>query len=137
MALTFTYSATSVVLNGCEFETSLPAIEFRQTMDEAEDGTVYVYDKTARVWLFELRLKLTNTQRSALRSFFKTTVQGSKLAFSLTPPPSLDLGKGAGTQLTNVRLWQGEYTERPVRGGSRWLVSLILRTNSTGTGSPA
>lgn len=137
MALTFTSGATSVVLNGCEFETSLPAIEFRQTRDEAEDGSAYVYDKTARTWLFEIRLKVTAAQRVTLRSFFKTTVQGSKTAFSVTPPAGYDFGKGAGVQLTNVRLWQDDYTERPVRGGSRWLVSLLLRTNSTGTGSPA
>lgn len=135
--MVFTSGATVVTVNGAQPDANLPAVEAKQTRDVAEDGTAYVYDQTTREWLFEVRLRLTNSQRSALRSFFHSTVQYSKTAFSLTPDAGLDLGKGAGVQLTNVRLWQSGYTERPIAGGSRWLVSLLLRTNSTGTGAPA
>ena len=133
----FISGATTVTLNGCQPQTNLPNIEARQTRDVAEDGTVYVYDKTTREWFFELKLRVSNSQRSAVRSFFHTVVQYSKTAFSLTPDAGIDLGKGAGVQLTNVRLWQDGYSERPYPGGSRWEISLLLRTSSTGTGAPA
>lgn len=135
--MVFSLGPTVVTINGAQPDANLPAIEAKQTRDVAEDGTAYIYDQTTREWFFELRLRLTNSQRSALRSFFHSTVQYSKTAFSLTPDAGLDLGKGAGVQLTNVRLWQGSYTERPMAGSSRYLVSLVLRTSSTGTGAPA
>lgn len=136
--MTFQNSSGSVTvtLPGTAFGSVLPNIDHAENLIECADGTEYAYNHAVNRWFFELRLNLSESQRLALRSFILTTVQFGGSVFKLTPDAGIDLGKGAATQLTDVRYRGGSYKETPTAPG-RFSVSMVLSTKSTGTSAPA
>lgn len=136
MIFTSADGGTVVTLPGAQFAKALPEIEHHQNMQQAEDGTEYVYNRAVNKWYYELEFNLSESQRSALRSFFKTTTQFAASTFKITPDSPLDLGKGAGTQVTDCRLLSSSFPEVPTAPG-RYRVSIVVTTKSTGTSNPA
>ena len=121
----FTYTSTSVTLPANKFNNQYPGFKHQVETLTATDGQVVAYAGAFAETFINVRLHLKESQRSALRSFFQSTVGWSSLEFQMTPDSAIDLGNGAGQPL-NVRLWQDTYAEVPIAYGV-WEVAFVLR----------
>ena len=131
----FLSGTVTVSLPGNLFDTNLPGIEHKQNLGMAEDGTVFAYNRGVNEWFYELRMRLTDAQRSSLRAFLRNTVQFGTTTFAFTPDTGIDIGAGATTSVA-ARYWQDSLTEKPIAPG-RWEVGCVLHAVSTGTANPS
>ncbi len=132
--MTFASGTVSVSLPPNLLGQEIPTINHWQNRNVTEDGTARVYNRSVNEWFIPVRIKITNTQRSNLRNFFKNTVQFANSTFTCTPDTGVDMGAGVTTAVT-VRYWQESLVERSV-GGGIYETSFVLRTVSTGTSNP-
>lgn len=121
----FTYGATVVTLPANRFNNQYPGFKHQVDTLTATDGQVVTYAGAFAETFINVRLNLKNSQRSALRSFFMSTVYWSALEFQVTPDIGIDLGNGVNQPLY-VRLWQDTYAEVPIAYGI-WEVAFVLR----------
>lgn len=136
--MTFTYSATTITVgSGIILPATIPNVEHKQVLGEYEDGSPYVYDHAVNVYFYECRVRCTVQQKRDLFSFIKNTIQFSKLAFTVTPEGTVDLGRDAGNALTAVRYWSNNLPVEIQKSGAYFVFSFLLRAYATGTSYPA
>lgn len=136
--MTFTYSATTITVgNGLILPTTLPDVTHAETRGTFEDGSPYVYDHATNEYLYECRVRCTETQKNDLFTFIKNTIQFGKYAFTVTPDSGINWGRDNGVALTAVRYWSGRLPVEIQRSGAIFILSFVLRAYATGTSYPA
>lgn len=135
--MTFVYSGTTVsISDGIILPANdLPRMEHWQTRNRAADGTEYVFNHDVTEWWILASMRLSNANRSALRSFLQSTVEFAEKQFIFTPDTGVDAGAGDATAVA-VRYWDDSWAERALAPGV-FEVSVILHAVSTGTSNPA
>ncbi len=133
--MTFTYSATTITPPSPNFGDTKVVPVKKQNRHAMEDGTARVYTRSTVEWLIYLTLRCSYSELIALRNFFKNTVYYSRYAFTFTPDSGMNAGAGLGTAVT-VRLWQDDIPE-PYDAPGKFTVNVVLRTTSSGSGSPS
>ena len=119
--ITFVYGATTVTL-----PSPAPGYQVKQARAQAigqtAAGADYVYDKGYSTYELQLTIPhMSDTQKDALDSFFKTTVIGGVNAFTYTDHFS--------TAHSNCRFLDPQLQFRKERSG-RYTVALRLRVTS-------
>ena len=76
------------------------------TFNVTGDGTPKSFSNDVNTYNLYLKLRMTETVMESLRSFFKTTVKGRSLTFTVTPPTGVDIGLGASTAITTAHFNQ-------------------------------
>lgn len=108
--MTLVYGATTVTINTALF----PAVvipSHNDTIGVSEDGQAAGYSFGSTTYTVKLTIRCDATLRTALRSFYTTTVLGRTREFTLTPDTGVDLGAGAGTAITTARIWDADFQE--------------------------
>jgi len=92
-------------------------------------GAVKVYDNSVNEYFIPVKIRINETQRSALNSFIRTTVAYAYATFSVTPDAGVDFGAGAATAVA-VRYWDRSYEETHL--APAWYeVGLVFRREAT------
>ena len=137
MSMTLAYGGTTITLPSPLYSKKPTVTPERwQNALECGDGSVKAYDHDVTVYWIELGFRVDYTELTALRNFVKNTIKFSKFGMTVTPDANLDLGKGKGTAISSVYLWQWTIPEAYERPGL-FDVKLLMRTFATGTGAPS
>jgi len=126
--MTLTKDATIVELPGALFGLEY-GIEHYQHTGESEGGDAKVYDHQVNRYIIKASVRISDSQRADLRSFIRDTIVFAKETFTLTPDSGIDLGAGAGNDVT-VRYWPSSYKEKAYAPG-RYEVSLTFRREAS------
>ncbi len=108
---TFVLGGSTITFTGFIFP-FVYSQDHHQNAGIAEDGTARVYDRgvTERLIGIKLNEKDHANATTNLRTFIITTVTFSKLTFTFTPDPGINVGNGDGGAVT-VRYWSNKLVE--------------------------
>lgn len=136
--MTFTSGATTITVgSGIILPANIPSIEHRQSKGEFEDGSPYCYNHAVNVYLYECRVRCTETQKNDLFTFIKNTLQFSATAFTVTPDSGVNFGRDNGNALSAVRYWSDTLPVEIGKSGGIFTISFMLRAYATATSQPA
>lgn len=107
--MTFSYGATSVQVHGIIMPFQL-AMQRHNSVGLAANGVVKVRDEGVVESFIDVMIRENHDAMYQIRHFFKETVKLSKLPFTLSPDPGVDLGAGDGVALT-VHFWSSDFME--------------------------
>jgi hypothetical protein len=105
-----TFTLTGAIVYGTDFKYT----RNNQFEQEAADGVLSVSDGGPTVVHGVLMMKnISYTDGVLFRAFLESKLIFAKTSFSMTPPATLDFGKGTGTTLTSVN-YDGGNTDKGV-----------------------
>jgi hypothetical protein len=118
------YGTTTITIGGILYAVNYEATR-SQNFGESEDGTVRVYDRSAKIQFYRFVIKEPHSKISALRTFIEDTVKLRLNTISFTPDAGQNAGAGDGTAIT-ARIWQSNLSEEQYVY-HRYKYSIILR----------
>lgn len=133
----FTYSATEITVPGVSLPArNIPNIVHIQNRQKADDGSVTVYNGDRNEWYWEINLRCTEAQKTAIFSFVIDTILFSTHEFTITPETGVNLGAGAGIAF-DCHYWGDDLPVEISRGGGLFNLSFIVFTSTAGSARPS
>jgi hypothetical protein len=132
--MTLTCGGNSVVIGANLLPCDGIEVIHSQNRIVTEDGVPIVYNRGVTAWMIPIKVRVTNTLRASIRTFFQTHTQWSAQQIVFTPDTGWDVGDGSNT--VNTYLWQDSYKEKPYNT-SLYDIEFVLRSYSVGTANPS
>jgi hypothetical protein len=126
--MNFTYGATTITIsspNGLLYPLNIRRIHW-DTVNETENGVVLAYDHSVDTWIVNMRIRCNKTLRDSLESFYRNTLGGRSLAFTITPDTGVDLGAGTDTDVQTARIWDASFSDQ-MTAWNYFIVELTIR----------